>query len=122
MTVEKNDICQEEGSFTFNWVAGNATIEKGDVVEMQADGTAMKGVGTKPFVGVADHAVAANASFAAYGPGGNKVWAKKGQAGVNVGDYVKDDNDGGFCTSADATTAVGVCIELDGTACKVLLY
>ena len=120
MTVEKNDICQEEGSFTFNWVAGDA-IEKGDAVEMHSNGKAYKGAGTDPFVGVADHAVATGEDFAAYGPGGNKVWGKKGTNDLAVGDYAKPDVDGGFTTAVKAD-AVGTCIEVDGEDRKVLLY
>ena len=123
MTVSKNDICQEEGSFTYNWVAGD-TIEKGDVVEMHSDGLAYKGAGTDPFVGVADYAAVAGESFAAYGPS-NKVWAKNGvdAAAAAVGDYVEDDTvtTGAFATYT-AGFRVGVCIEVDGLDIKVLLY
>lgn len=121
MTVSKVDICKEEGSFTYNWVAGDA-IEKGDAVEMHSDGKAYKGAGTDPFVGVAEYAASADESFVAYGPS-NKVWAKKGTNSIAAGDYAKDDTDGGFTTAAEATDhCVGVCIEVDGDDCKVLLY
>ena len=119
MTVSKNDICQEEGSFTYNWVAGN-TIEKGDAVEMHDDGFAWKGDGTHPFVGVADYAAVEGDSFAAYGPS-NKVWVKKGTNGLLCGAYAKDDTDGGL-TTGTLDNAIGVCIEVDGSDVKVLLY
>lgn len=118
MTVSKQDICKEEGSFTYNWVAGD-TIEKGDVVEVHDDGKAYKGDGAHGFVGVADYAIATGKPFAAYGPS-NKVWAKKG-VGLTAGMYIKDGAAGAFVEGI-ATDAVGVCLEVDGDDCKVLLY
>lgn len=126
MAITDRAICTEDGSFTFNGVAGE-TFGAGDALELNSSGKLIKGVGTNPFVGVADYGAVEDDNCVFYGPG-NIVWANQGTTGVAVGDWVKVDSDGGFTAwvydaANDPFERVGVCLELESsTYCKVLLY
>ena len=126
MAITDRAICTEEGSFTFNGIAGD-TFGAGDTLELHSDGKVWKGDGDDKFVGVADYGAVEDDECIFYGPG-NKVWGNQGTTGVAVGDYVKVDTDGGFTTwvydaANDPGRIVGICLELESsTYCKVLLY
>ena len=120
MPVEESDMCREVSILALGWEAGDA-IERGDVVEVHADGLAWKGDGTHPFVGIAMYAASAGDQFSAYCSGNKKVWCKKGTNGINVGEYAKDDTDGGICKGS-ITNRIGCCLEVNGDEVKILLY
>ncbi len=126
MAITDRAICTEDGSFTFNGVAGG-TFEAGDALEIDANGHLLKGDGSLPFVGVADYGAVSGDNVVFYGPG-NVVWANQGTTGVALGDWIIVDSDGGFTTyvyaaGVDGGNRCGVVLELESsTYCKVLLY
>ena len=121
MAITDRAICTEEGVFTYNGVAGG-TFEAGDALELGADGKVYKGAGVGlPFIGVAVYGAVEDDDVAFYGPG-NIVWGNQGTTGVDVGDYVKVDTDGGF-TVGTIDNKVGLCLVKESTTyCKILTY
>lgn len=125
ITSSKENVCQEEGTGTFNYTA-YGTIVAGQAVEVSVDSEGVVAADSDPatgFVGVAEYDQTSGSKLAVWGPG-NKVWSRASGT-VTTGDRVQACDGGYFRTQPSGNSVMhGVALSdaSDDGVVEIMLY